>query len=67
MNVLNRWRLICHPESFRLFVLTHRLFRKDRRYSPLNLIKALWFAVKEDKIVRHDGTWIYSSFLPPIP
>lgn len=67
MNLLARLRLFCHPASIRLFVRTHRVFQNDRRYSPLRLMRAAWFAAKEDKIVRHDGKWIYSSFLPPIP
>lgn len=67
MNIRRRLSLFCHPAALRLFLRTHRLFRSDPRYSPLNLLKAVWLAADEDKIVRHEGKWVYSSFLPPIP
>lgn len=67
MNTITRLRLFCNPASFRLFLHTHALLKDDRRYSPLNLLKAVWFASREDKVVRHDGRWIVSSFLPPVP
>ena len=67
MNTLTRLRLFCDPASIRLFLRTHALLRKDKRYSAINLLKAVWFASREDKAVRHDGQWIVSSFLPPMP
>ena len=67
MNRFNRFRLFCNPASVRLFLRTHALLKGDRRYSPLNLLKAVWFASREEKVVRHEGRWIVSSFLPPVP
>lgn len=67
MNTLTRLRLFCHPASIRLFLQTDSLLRKDKRYSAINLLKAVWFAAREDKVIRHEGKWIVSSFLPPVP
>jgi hypothetical protein len=46
MNTLTRLRLFCHPASIRLFLQTDSLLRKDKRYSAINLLKAVWFAAR---------------------
>jgi len=58
---------LCHPEFIRLFHRTWNLLRSDPRCSALNLFKASELATSEEKIIRHDGRLVYSSFLPPIP
>ena len=58
---------LCHPEFICLFVRTWNLLRSDPRCSALNLVKASELATSEEKIIRHDGKLVYSSFLPPIP
>jgi MoaA/NifB/PqqE/SkfB family radical SAM enzyme len=58
---------LCHPAFVRLFLRMWRLFKDDPRCSLKNLLKTSWFITKEEKIIRHDGMLVYSSFLPPIP
>lgn len=67
MNLLNRIMMVCNPANITFFLKTHKLFRKDASYSIINLIKALWLASKDEKVVKHGSTYVYSSFLPAIP
>lgn len=67
MSWLNRARLILTPGNIALFLRAHRQFGNDERYSFINLIRALWTVAKDERIVRHDGMFVHSSFLPPIP
>jgi MoaA/NifB/PqqE/SkfB family radical SAM enzyme len=67
MSWYNRARLVLTPGNIALFLRSHRLFCKDRKYSVVNLIKALWEVSKNERIVRHNKMFVHSSFLPPIP
>ena len=62
-----RFLQLCHPAFIRLFFRMYRLFRSDPRCSVINLLKTAWFTTGEERVVRHDGMLVYSSFLPPIP
>ncbi|MCL1887362.1 MAG: radical SAM protein [Kiritimatiellaeota bacterium] len=66
-NVLPRFMRLVHPAFIRLFFQTWRLFRHDPRCSARNLLRASRLATCDEKIIRHDGKLVYSSFLPPIP
>ena len=62
-----RFLQLCHPAFIRLFFRMYRLFKDDPRCSAVNLLKTAWFTTGEERVVRHDGMLVYSSFLPPIP
>ena len=64
---LPRFARLCHPAFLRLFLNIWRQLKHDPRCSVRNLVKASRLATGEDKIIRHDGKLVYSSFLPPIP
>ncbi len=49
------------------FLSVHKEFSKDKNYRLINLIKSLWLVAKDEKIVRHENSFVVSSFLPPIP
>ena len=66
-KTLPRFLRLVHPDFVRLFFAMRRLFKNDPRCTSLNLVKTAEFTTREDKIIRHDGMLIYSSFLPPIP
>lgn len=53
--------------NVRFFLMVNREFSKDKGYSIVNFIKALWLVSKDEKIIRFEGVSIVSSFLPPIP
>ena len=45
----------------------HRFFARDPDYRPLGLVRALWNSTRGERIVFHEGRFVVSSFLPPIP
>ena len=50
-----------------MFWHIHQEFAKDDNYRLGNFIRALWQAVKDERIVKFENRYVYSSFLPPIP
>ncbi|KFZ26328.1 MAG: Antilisterial bacteriocin subtilosin biosynthesis protein AlbA [Candidatus Izimaplasma bacterium HR2] len=42
----------------------HKYFRKDKSYNIFRGIKTALFILKNERIVRHDGTYIISTFMP---
>lgn len=67
MNLLLRMMMACNPANIAFFLRTHKAFRKDASYSIFNLMKSLWLASKDEKVVKHGSKYVYSSFLPAIP
>ncbi len=53
--------------NIKMLCQVHKQFAADKRYRLLNLLKAMWLVSKSEKVVEHDGVFVYSSFLPPIP
>ena len=60
-------RRFVNPGFVRMFFHNYRLLRRDPRCSARALFAAMREAVEEERVVRHDGRLVYSSFLPPIP
>jgi MoaA/NifB/PqqE/SkfB family radical SAM enzyme len=67
MKMLNRFKLLCHPASIRLFMKSYAMFRTDPRCSLVKLLQSAWRSAGEEKVVPYEGKLVYSSFLPPIP
>jgi len=67
LRTLPRFLRLVHPAFLRLFVEMWRQFRHDPRCSLRNLAAAARLATRDEKIIRHNGKLVYSSFLPPIP
>ena len=63
----DRVRLAVNPGNIGLFLRAHRVFRSDPQYSVFNFARALWKVSRHERIVRHEGRFVHSSFLPPIP
>lgn len=53
--------------NMKFFWMVHKEFSKDKRYSIINFIKALWLVSNNEKIIRFEKYFIISSFLPPMP
>lgn len=60
-------RMGLHPRNWALALGVHRYFRRDPGYRPFSLFRALWNTTKGERIVRHQGRFVVTSFLPPIP
>lgn len=60
-------RMGLSPRNWGLALRVHRYFRRDPEYRPANLIRALWNSTRGERIVRHQGRFVVTSFLPPIP
>lgn len=65
--MLNITRHFMNPAFIRMMIRNHRLLKRDPRCSIRSLFSAARQAVGEDRVVRHEGRLVYSSFLPPIP
>ncbi|MFA5859033.1 MAG: radical SAM protein [Elusimicrobiota bacterium] len=69
--ILKKWvtllQLIFDKQNKKLFWQVHKEFSNDKDYRFLNLLKAMWHVSKYEKIVKHEGSYIVTSFLPPIP
>lgn len=60
-------KIICNTGNIRLFLEADSELCKNKSYSRLRFIKTLYQVNKHEKIVEHEGQFVYSSFLPPIP
>ena len=65
--MLKTARHFMNPAFVRMMLRNHRLLKRDPRCSIRALFNAARQAVGEDRVVRHDGRLVYTSFLPPIP
>lgn len=62
-----RFRMAVHPRILAFLWKSHKAFSGDKDYSFLSLMKAIWKVSKHERIVLHEGRFVYSSFLPPLP
>lgn len=45
----------------------YTIYKKDKNFSLIKYIKMMMRMVKGEKIIKHDDTYIISTFMPPIP
>lgn len=48
------------------FLTIHRKFSASPQYSLINMIKCAWNVIKHDRLIKHDGSYIVNSFIPPL-
>lgn len=60
-------QLATNRKNLKMLYNIHKEFSKDKSYSPLNLLKSMWLVSKDEKVVKHKGVYMVSSFLPPMP
>ena len=60
-------QMLCDPRMRKMFWAVHRDFSKDKEYRLLDFVKALWLAVKDERVVKFNDLYVHSSFLPPLP
>lgn len=44
----------------------HKRFKESKEYKPINAIRAGMNAIKNDRLVIHNGNFLVNSFLPPL-
>ncbi|MDD5091849.1 MAG: radical SAM protein, partial [Candidatus Wallbacteria bacterium] len=60
-------RFLLDRRNRELLRTVHREFSKDRDYSFRSMVRALWRVAKDERIVPFFGSFLISSFLPPVP
>lgn len=66
-NILTYAQLLTDRRVQKMFWSIHQEFSQDRKYRLSNFIRALWLAAKDERILKFEGRYVHSSFLPPIP
>lgn len=51
----------------KMFWNIHKELSRDNSYHLVDLIRALYLAAKDERIVKYEDFYVHSSFLPPIP
>jgi len=66
-DILTYAEILTDRRIGKMFWKIHKEFSRDSNYRLVDLIKALYLAVKDERIVKFENFYIHSSFLPPIP
>lgn len=66
-NLCNIFRMAVAPACLKLFLEVHRSFRDDPNYNLRRMMKFYLGAMKGEKILRVNGHYLISSFIPPVP
>ena len=66
-DILTYVKLLTDRRIQKMFWSINKEFSRDRNYHFGDLIRALYLAAKDERIVKFENLYVYSSFLPPIP
>jgi MoaA/NifB/PqqE/SkfB family radical SAM enzyme len=66
---MNKWmiaKMCCNLQTLSNFFKIHKRFSHSKKYRLRNMFKCGWNAIKHDRLVQHQGSYIFNSFLPPL-
>lgn len=70
MNLYNLFMLMRMAFDKNIIILLFKMwlyFRHDPNFSKFKAIKTLLLIFKNDKIIKHEGKYVLTNFLPPVP
>ena len=70
MNIANMMKIIKMGLDIRILKMLlkmYNVYKQDKNYSHIKGIKTLLKILEGEKITEHDGQYIVSTFLPPMP
>ena len=59
-------KMCCNAQILSNFFKIHKRFSRSKKYRLKNMFKCGRNAVKHDRLVKHQGNYIFNSFLPPL-
>jgi MoaA/NifB/PqqE/SkfB family radical SAM enzyme len=59
-------KMAVNPSLVKKALQVHKLLSENEEYRPINLIRSIYHAFKNERILQHQNTFVLSSFIPPI-